>query len=1039
MIRILHLSDFHLNPKTLNDWDNFLSKALLEKLSELSSEKEIDLVVFTGDLIDRGGRDFNNVEDAFDKFQNKVIHPILENLSIENNRFIIIPGNHDIVRELDSEYIEIGLRHSLSNTEKVNEFVENAIKTNNTEGIKRIIPFNNFKNNFYTSDSDCNLTLLESNFRYNIDDYTIGVSALNSSWRCFDDKDKGRLFISDEQLARSTKYIKNCNLKIALSHHPIDWLSDVEKKTIISHLTQDYNILFTGHTHDGGSNIYNTFNGSLFINNCPSGLNNIRSNDRNYSNGFSLIDISKSIETLRCNYFRYNHDQKKFVLNTDLATNGVFETTIPKSQSAKDIRLEEQILENIKEEHLSDMNNHLISNKSEIGPKSIKEAFILPPIENNRITSSDIENETLSIQTITECSNDLIIYGNSESGKTTLLYRLVIEYIDRYEFLRKIPVYVNFHEIGNKRIETCIKEYLQCNTKNANFLLKENKIVLLIDNFSFTSSSIPKLKKLNTFKSLNKYPNLQIIATSASNFTSVPNPIYLSDCKIPFRDYYIKSLQSSHIKKIIKSWNSPGYENEPVLFVDKMIDSFRSYSLPSNPMSVSLYLWSLENKDRKPINHAVLLEIYLEIILEKISEQNIYRDRFDFTNKTQLLSKIAHEMYIQDNGNYSITYSSFIEIIETYLNDLVGFDFEADKIAEYFLNRKIFVKYQSNRIKFSFSSFFHFFLSKRMLFNNEFKQHVLNQEEYYKFGKEIDYYTALTRSDKKLLEHFLDIFEKEFLESKQILNEVDVDRFFTEIGEFYTPKAEKLDLNELKNHRPSAEMIEEFENKKLKEIENAGEIMRKYSSKSLEQILIIFCNVLRNSEGVEDLDLKKKAYNSLIKATIVWTILFREYILEFVIKNKSYPPPIPSEFDLIYVLRTVPYHTQLGLFKHLGTNKLAAVINDKIINDEKDNLSDVEKFLSIVLYTDISGQNYKKILKNGLKEVKNNVVRDYYLYKLIEYYYKRSKPGSENEKFYIDLLTDLKIKSQSNLTSKMRESIKRSLAKGKTTFLKQSN
>ena len=35
MIRIIHLSDFHLNEQNLRDWKNYIKDALLKKLKEL--------------------------------------------------------------------------------------------------------------------------------------------------------------------------------------------------------------------------------------------------------------------------------------------------------------------------------------------------------------------------------------------------------------------------------------------------------------------------------------------------------------------------------------------------------------------------------------------------------------------------------------------------------------------------------------------------------------------------------------------------------------------------------------------------------------------------------------------------------------------------------------------------------------------------------------------------------------------------------------------------------------------------------------------
>ncbi|MEZ0454753.1 metallophosphoesterase [Sphingobacterium thalpophilum] len=66
MIRILHLTDFHLNNKTIKDWDDFLGDALFNKLEELHKDTPIDLVLFTGDMIDKAGYDFGSVKNGLE-------------------------------------------------------------------------------------------------------------------------------------------------------------------------------------------------------------------------------------------------------------------------------------------------------------------------------------------------------------------------------------------------------------------------------------------------------------------------------------------------------------------------------------------------------------------------------------------------------------------------------------------------------------------------------------------------------------------------------------------------------------------------------------------------------------------------------------------------------------------------------------------------------------------------------------------------------------------------------------------------------------
>jgi len=65
MIKILHLTDFHLNKKTLNDWELSVKNTTINKLKEIHLEKPIDLIAFTGDLIDVGGKEFGRSDPSF--------------------------------------------------------------------------------------------------------------------------------------------------------------------------------------------------------------------------------------------------------------------------------------------------------------------------------------------------------------------------------------------------------------------------------------------------------------------------------------------------------------------------------------------------------------------------------------------------------------------------------------------------------------------------------------------------------------------------------------------------------------------------------------------------------------------------------------------------------------------------------------------------------------------------------------------------------------------------------------------------------------
>jgi predicted phosphodiesterase/GTPase SAR1 family protein len=1038
MLRILHFSDFHLNKKNLDDWNYFIKKALLDELKKTHEQEPIDLIFLTGDLIDKGGIAFGSIEKAFEEFRGSIIEPIIQTLGLSIEHFLIIPGNHDLDQNADKEFTDIGLRSYFKSPEIIQEFIKNG-KKGDLSGFERIKEFKEFEKRLYKGVSNCSLSPFDSNFILNIKGTKIGVSCLNSSWRCYDSKnDKGRILIGDTQLASSYNFISECDVKIALVHHPYDWVNEVEKRVIHNHLHNNYNLMFIGHVHEGETSVETNYAGSLFVNVAPGALTDIRSDSRRYSTGYTIIDFQDENKVIKCYFKRYNHTSKTFVDNTDLGENGKLTFDTPQQGRLKEIKSAQDHLKTIVDVRFDEMNEHLISSVSELGPKTIKECFILPSISDSFYEENDegvLEEAHLSLQEILSAENDLLLFGGKEAGKTTLLFRLVHEYVERFEFKKVVPVYIDFLEIGNREIENCIKGYLSCNNDELKSLLDNRDLVLLIDNLQWDEEHSFQVKKLSKFKSKYK-PNsknkqIKIIATGYSEISGViPSDFELTD--LNFQTYFIESLHTNQIKSLIEKWVDVKDSNDLDKKLEKIVDNFKSFALPRTAMSVSLFLWTMENKDRKPINNATMLDIYLDIVLQKLQGDEIYREKFDVENKMMLLSHIASKMLERKLPNYSIEYAELVKIVDDYLNKDVGFPFDAQRLVDYFLNRKIFVKFQLNKVKFRYDCFFKFFLAKRMAYNSEFKDYVLDESRYHHFVSEIDYYTGLVRSDKALVNLIHQRFIEEFKPYESVLENINIDTHFnTE-----KPFVRDLSINKIKGNRPTNKQLERQTDAFLESLPNPEIIPTKEERKTLEVMLVIMANILRNSEGVEDLALKKQIYSDILQNTMTFILLYQFVMVEYYSHYESLPPNIPKDYNLKAFLRNIPFHVQMGMSEHLASLKLSNVVLAKINSDNLGKSltgSEIERFLSVFLYADFQGDDYPKHLRKFVKSVKNNAVMDYSLFKLWNYTYTRGKSGSSNEEIFLDIISLLKIKTES-LPKRMRDSVIRALrdqSKGK--------
>ena len=1026
MIRILHLTDFHLNKRTLNDWNDFLSEAFFTKIDELQAVKKIDIVAFTGDLLDKGGISFGTATDGFNMFNLEIIQPILNRLSLDISSFIICPGNHDINRYADDEFVENGIKATLVNSEKIIDFISKRDSEATYHMLKRIEEYKEFEKNLY---KDVIPNKTQSLFKFSIikeiNGQKIGISSLNSSWRCYGDEDYENIMIGENQLNDNFNYIKNCDIKIALLHHQLDWLSKFERKTISSHIIKEYDIILSGHVHENMSQFVTGFTGSSFLNVSPSGLNQIRTDSKEFSNGFTIIDYNDNVE---CHYLKYNHDQKKFVDDTDTVDTGKMTFKKPDNETQDDLRIYRKAINIIKEDYYKQMNAHFIKGKNMDDGQNVKNSFVFPPIDKWATISKD-SVEKVSLNHIMNSPDHTLFLAPQENGKRSLLYRIIVEFVEDFEIFNKIPVFIDFAEIKNKELISIIKQYTMLSTVEIEYLLPKGKFVLLIDNLDFHEArnfehQINRLHKFNS-----DFPLNRIIATYEHNNIDIIPPEIFNNSIIPFSLHYIRSLRVKEIKQIVQQWLPEEISTQNDSNLEKLVTTFTSYNLPNNALSVHLYLWSTEHSDRKPINQAVLMEIYIELILEKLREENIYSSSFDFTNKIQLISMIAEKMVKSEDGRLVLSEADYYKEVSEYIKLKVGFSFDVTVIAKYLLDRKIFVKNNSGEIKFAYICFMHFFVAKRMQDNSSFKDYILDENRYFNFPKEIDYYTGLVRSDIETFNKIYTRFKEVFDPMNFILEEVNPDEYFDiktkGKNDSTEPIARNIEIARIKDSRPAESQIEKQYDEQLARISNV-KIERDKSEKiNFDRMMLIMCNVLRNSEGIEDLDLKKRAYNDIIKHNLTYSILYTQVLIRYIIENKALPPSVPPNISLEDLIKNTPVNMQYSLNVHLGTKKLDVVIANKISKDkigESFTNSDIEKFLSVAIYSDIQGQNFDEYLRKFIKTVKTVPTQDYLLIKLVDYLFKRSNADSANELLYLDLISDLKIRSQ-KLPKRLKQEI----------------
>lgn len=323
---------------------------LNRSMDEIQEDRGIDLVIFTGDLIDKGGASFGDINTAFKKFEEVVITPILEKLKLSKDRFVFIPGNHDTENDIGKQYMKKGFLGenphddyekiiSIKNSPKNQDIVR--VRTKAFKDFERLYYTENLREAYQCGD-------FESNFKFNIEGRKIGITSLNSVWFCGLDDDK-KLFLGTDQITNSQAFLSDCNIKIVASHIGYDLFTEAERKHAKEAIAHCYDLNLSGHTHSLDDDFIVIPSGDYCMNITAAGTlcDNIHKLDENYKNSFQVIDVISKDE-----FYIRKYQQKQgmeFSLDLNFGDQGIWYHQYNK-QNAKNKAKADELKERIEQE-----------------------------------------------------------------------------------------------------------------------------------------------------------------------------------------------------------------------------------------------------------------------------------------------------------------------------------------------------------------------------------------------------------------------------------------------------------------------------------------------------------------------------------------------------------------------------------------------------------------------------------------------------------------------------------------------------------------
>lgn len=1014
----MHISDLHIQIKDIEEVREIVYK-LIEDIKKVEKEKDIniDLVCFTGDLIQRGDKAVAD-EKQWKLATDTLIYPLLDALGLSVNRFVFVPGNHEVDVSRIVKALEKGLKvKSMEEIQALFDEFDSSYK-------ERLKYFYDYVREIH---NDVQFGILGYTYQKEINGISVGIACVDSAWRSCGKgvSEKGNLYIGLKQLKELYSNIESANLKICLVHHPEDWMEECEKIEIEKTFSK-YDLVLRGHVHEEDmkqvvrknlKTIYSTA-GKLYP------LDYAEGRALDGYNGYTILNIE--YDESKCNallrtYFAKNRNEFDKALN--ICENGeeCFEIC-----SKKDVwQLEYGVVKGIRE-YFNKMSDKyaMITEMDAKSPRDLKQILVDPVLADISEYVKENEDKGIDIQDAISSGDNILVIGKKESGKTTVLQQFALKYLNEYEIRAVIPIYIDLKHLpkGSDKLLNAAIHFVQSNVLD-DCLISKREIIELVESgrMMFLFDNVDTGNNNHTLwlnKFMKKYGKNRFILTIQEEFFQSLDAKRLPDYGLAFKKIYIQYMGKTQIRQMVNKWASV---REDITDTDDIVNKIDSYfnqiNFAKTPFNIAIFmiLWD-EDNNFVPTNEGIVMENYLEIVLEKLSSKESLRSEYGFKIKQNFLSYIAHEMYLRDQYFYSC--EDFEELVRKY-HEVKGFKLSQSKFDTIFFEKNI-LSYSGDYVVFSHTSFLEYFLAQYAYNDKSFLDEIIKKGKRIYFRNELCFYSGLKQDCSELLDKLSeDIMSviMDYIDFVDKLNDIQI------MSEFRMDK-EKL-ISDMKENRPSQEELDIISDKlnKYEEREPIRISKQEIKESEAEDFLVLlqmYGSIIKNAElldnryKTEHLEYYMYGMNMLYFMIITLLDMAKEKFSYDKLTDDLKQEVDEEEFEQIK-LEAVdinkmisPIAIQNMILENVGTPKLEMAIEDLIKLKQGKSF---ETFMLTFLKCDLRIVNIKNFLGKYIKNENSKSILKIALMKLTFYYRSRFfgiDKRIDNE--LIDLITEIHAK-----------------------------
>ena len=245
----LHLSDWHQKADSGNPDRDLVVSKLIEDIRQRanidSRLRNVDFVVFSGDVA------YSGTAQEYAMTEEQLLKPLQLVLKLSSDALFFVPGNHDLERAR----IPVSLLTRLTSEQSAAEWLQTKLGIVQAP-FEEFIKFVRRYNPEQGSAAYASHLSIGVKRRIGAARRSIALLGLNSAWMSARNRtktgeidDKGCLVVGLRQLMDVLEASTDSYLKIAVMHHPFEWLEAWDKQVVETRLRRDCHFILRGHEY----------------------------------------------------------------------------------------------------------------------------------------------------------------------------------------------------------------------------------------------------------------------------------------------------------------------------------------------------------------------------------------------------------------------------------------------------------------------------------------------------------------------------------------------------------------------------------------------------------------------------------------------------------------------------------------------------------------------------------------------------------------------------------------------------------------------